>query len=161
MRWPQQEEFTAARTADIDLSRFNDDYRRAQTEEAANAYSPVPDGRYRVIVENVELGTAKSTGNPLLKWRLRITSSPCQNRVLFKNSSITSNSIEWVKKELKVCGLDLEPFSDLPRKLGTLVGVELEISKATKGEYDNIYFNRRVTAQAAAELAELSDDLPF
>lgn len=160
MRWPLATDTES--TAVVDLSRFDDDYRRAQVEqESQPVYASVPDGRYRVMVENVELTTAKTSGNPLLKWRLRITGEDQKNRLLFKNRAITSTTIEFVKKEMNVLGVDLEPFSSLPQKLGDLVNVELMISKITKGEYENIYFNKRLTPQSPDQLAELSDDLPF
>ncbi len=149
-------------TAVVDLSRFDDDYRRAQTDtDTTPVHIAVPDGKYRVMVESVELTTAKSSGNPLLKWRLRITGEDQKHRVLFKNRAITGTTIEWVKKEMNVLGIELEPFSSLPQKLNELVNVELMISKVTKGEYENIYFNKRITPHTEDHLAELSDDLPF
>ncbi len=149
-------------TAVVDLSRFDDDYRRAQVEQdSAPVYISVPDGKYRVLVESVELTTAKASGNPMLKWRLRITGEDQKHRGLFKNRAITGTTIDWVKKEMNVLGVELEPFSSLPQKLGELVNVELMISKVTKGEYENIYFNKRLSPHTEDRLAELSDDLPF
>jgi hypothetical protein len=163
-----------------DLSRFNEEYRRApaeQEQQREQGWKPrtrfvAPDGKYEVMVESVELTTAKSSGNPLLKWRLRITSGPHENKVLFKNRAITPNTIEWVKKELQICGLDLEPFSNLPSRLRELANLELAVSKVTRGEHDSIYVNKRIhqppaRAARAAELEpeaepdEISDDLPF
>jgi len=165
-----------------DLSRFNEDYRRAPSEQeqqlAQQGWKPMtrfvaPDGKYQVMVESVELTTAKSSGNPLLKWRLRITSGPHENKLMFKNRAITPNTIEWVKKELQICGLELEPFSNLPGRLRDLANVELAVSKVTHGEHDNIYVNKRIRQSRAcagprmeAELPEaepdgISDDLPF
>ncbi len=159
MRWPQTIEES---TAVVDLRRFDDDYRRAQVEQAPPPqYVSVPDGKYRVSIEHVELTTAKASGNPLLKWKLRITGDDQKHRVIFKNRAITSSTIDWVKKEMNVLGVELEPFSSLPDKLGELVNVELMISKVTKGEYENVYFNKRLSPYAADQLAELSDDLPF
>jgi hypothetical protein len=149
-------------TAVVDLSRFDDDYRRAQIEpDSTPVYVSVPDGKYRVMIENVELTTAKTSGNPLLKWRLRITGEDQKHRVLFKSRAITASTIDWVKKEMNVLGVELEPFSSLPQKLGELLNVELMVSKVTKGEYENIYFNKRLTPHTEDKLAELSDDLPF
>ena len=97
----------------------------------------------------------------MLKWRLRITGEDQKNRIMFKNRAITSTTIEWVKKEMNVFGVELEPFSSLPQKLGELMNVEVMISKVTKGEHENIYFNKRLSPPTADRLAELSDDLPF
>lgn len=171
-----------------DLSRFNEDYRRKTTATApaeqqqqaaefrAATRFVAPDGQYQVMVENVELTTAKSSGNPLLKWRMRITSGPYENKLLFKNRAITANTIEWVKKELQVCGLELEPFSNLPYRLRELANLELAVSKVTKGEHDNVYVNKRLGGAGAKsgdgrggrqvsepepEFDGVSDDLPF
>jgi hypothetical protein len=161
MRFPFTE-VAEPTTAVVDLSRFDDDYRRAKVEpDTTPVFIPVPDGRYRVMVEAVELTTAKASRNPLLKWRLRITGEDQKNRLLFKNRAITGTTIDWVKKEMAVLGVELDPFSSLPDKLNELVNVELMISKVTKGEYENIYFNKRITPHSEDKLAELSDDLPF
>ncbi len=152
----------------VDLSRFDEDYRRAPASEQqqsrpaqAQMRFGLPDGQYRVTVESVELTTAKSSGNPLLKWRFRVTAGAFENRLLFKNRAITPNTIEWVKKEMKACGLELEPFSDLPHRLRDLLNVQLAIAKVTKGDNENIYINKRLTPKCEGDLAELSDDLPF
>ena len=166
MKWPQ-DTVCVEPTAVVDLSRFNEEYRRTKTEDATAPQQSsqtrfgVPDGQYRVCVDSVELTTARSSGNPLLKWKLRILAGPFENRWLFKNRAITPSTLEWVKKEMRVCGLELEPFSDLPHRLSELVNTELMVSKLTRGEYENIYLNKRVTPPNEGEIAELADDLPF
>lgn len=135
---------------DVDLSRFDDDYRSVQVERPQPAQTQmrfgIPDGRYKVRVENVELTVAKSSGNPMLRYRMRIMVGPFESRLIVKNRAITSATIEYVKKELDTCGLELEPFSNLPMRLGDLTNMELEIAKVTKGDYENIYFNKRLSA---------------
>jgi hypothetical protein len=166
MKWPQGT-VCVDPTATVDLSRFNDEYRRTKTEDAPPASHPsqtrfgVPDGQYRVNVDSVELTTAKSSGNPMLKWKLRVLAGPYEHRWLFKNRVITPATLEWVKKEMAVCGLELEPFSDLPHRLAELVNTELLVAKLTRGEYENIYLNKKVTPPNEGEIAELADDLPF
>ncbi|MBY0507895.1 MAG: DUF669 domain-containing protein [Bryobacteraceae bacterium] len=140
----------------IDLSQFDAEYRRQLTNPDA-AQSEVPDGRYHVNVENVELTEAKSSGAPMLKWTLRILGPSHINRLLWHNKVISTNSMPFVAQELKICGLNLENFSDLPRHLGKLLDVQLEITKRTKDAYINIYFENRMNVPKDEE-----DDLvPF
>ena len=54
----------------VDLSRFDNDFADAPVEE--KEFDSVPDGKYQVNVDKVEITTAKTTGNPMLKWTLKI-----------------------------------------------------------------------------------------
>jgi hypothetical protein len=150
-----------------DLSRFDTRYAQpptapppARTTNTPNALS-LPDGKYRVAVERLELTTAKTSGQPMLKWWLRVAGGQFDGRLLFKNRVISDATLEWVRKEMLVCELELRPFSSLPERLGELHGAALAISKVTKNGYENIYINRRLTPQPEAGIAELEDDLPF
>ena len=53
----------------IDLAQFDDDFAQAEVEE--REFETIPDGKYRVNVERVELTRAQTSGNPMLKWTLR------------------------------------------------------------------------------------------
>jgi hypothetical protein len=143
----------------IDLSEFDSEYRRQSNNPSPNRSGavPIPDGRYRVRVENVELTTSKTSGQPMLKWTLRIAGPTHSNRCLWKNRVINQQTMRWVTDELSLCGLDLEPFSQLPRRLGELVDLELDITKKTTNGYEDVYFNQRVGQPSAAG----DDDLPF
>lgn len=137
-----------------DLSRFNDAYRK---EADTPAFTPVPDGRYRVEVDAVELGETANTGNPVLKWTLRISGDDHAGRVLFKRRVITDKTIRFLKSELKTCGLELSEFSDLPQHLDDLKGIHLEVMKKTNGDWVDIYFENRLDGPEAPA----DDDLPF
>ena len=132
----------------IDLAQFDDGFRSETTEERAE-FEPVPDGKYQVAVEKVEL-TQSSTGNPMLKWTLRILAPRFLNRFLWRNSVFTHNTLKYVKTDLHLCGLDLEKLSELPKQLDKLLDVKLEVTKKTKGDNENIYFNRRIETAASA-----------
>ena len=54
----------------LDLRKFDQAYALAQ---AAEVFARVPDGRYQVVIENVELTTTKTTSNPMFKWKLRMS----------------------------------------------------------------------------------------
>jgi hypothetical protein len=127
----------------IDLSQFDAGFRTEQAAERSD-YDSVPDGKYQVNVEKVELTEAHTTGNPMLKWTLRIIAPQQVNRLMWRNSVITANTLKFIKTDLHVCGLDLERLSDLPNHLGRLLDVKLEVTKRTKGDNENIFFNRRI-----------------
>lgn len=131
----------------IDLAQFDDDFQSEATAERGD-FETVPDGKYQVAVEKVEL-TQSSTGNPMLKWTLRILAPRFANRFLWRNSVFTANTLKYVKTDLHLCGLDLEKLSELPKHLGKLLEVKLEVTKKTKGDNENIYFNRRIETAAS------------
>ncbi len=127
----------------IDLAQFDDDFRGEQTEERGD-FEGVPDGKYQVTVEKVELTEAQSTGNPMLKWTLRVIAPKFVDRLMWRNSVITHNTLKYLKTDLHICGLDLDKLSELPKHLSKLLDVKLEVTKKTKGDNENIYFNGRI-----------------
>ena len=131
----------------IDLAQFDDDFQGEATAERGD-FETVPDGKYQVAVEKVEL-TQSSTGNPMLKWTLRILAPRFANRFLWRNSVFTHNTLKYVKTDLHLCGLDLDKLSELPKHLDKLLDVKLEVTKKTKGDNENIYFNRRIETAAS------------
>jgi hypothetical protein len=147
----------------IDLSQFDADFRSEQPEERGD-FESVPDGKYQVAVEKVELTEAQSTGNPMLKWTLRVIAPKFANRLMWRNSVITHNTLKYVKTDLHLCGLDLEKLSDLPKQLKKLLDVKLEVTKKTKGDNENIFFNRRIeTGRTSGNFRQEADDalVPF
>jgi hypothetical protein len=132
----------------IDLSQFDDDFRGEQPAERED-FESVPDGKYQVTVEKVELTEAQSTGNPMLKWTLRVIAPTFVNRLMWRNSVITHNTLKYLKTDLHLCGLDLDKISDLPKHLKKLLDLKLEVTKKTKGDNANIFFNRRIDNERA------------
>jgi len=140
--------------SDLDLTQFDDDFAEAPVEE--REFEDIPDGKYQVNVEKVELTRAQSSGNPMLKWTLKILGPRFAGRLLWRNSVMASKeNLKWLKTDLHTCGLEIEKLSDLPARLGDLLDVELEVTKRTKGESENIYFNRRIVVE---DLAGIEDD---
>ena len=72
---------------------------RVETAEERGDFETVPDGKYQVTVEKVEL-TQASTGNPILKWTLRIRGPQFINRLLWRNNVFTHTSLKFVKTAL-------------------------------------------------------------
>jgi len=125
----------------MNLSRFNRVF-SAETVPPPS-FGEVPDGRYRVLITDLEL-TLASTGNPVLKYGMRIGAGPCAGRMIWKRRAITANTLRYTKSELLTCGLRLERLSHLNRRLAELQGIGLEVSKVSKGEKSDVFFNRRL-----------------
>ncbi len=133
----------SARDPSIDLTQFDDDFEQAPIEE--RSFDEVPDGKYQVNVDKVEIVRAKSSGNPMLSWVLRIIAPRFQGRLLFRHNVLaTRENMKWLKNDLHVCGLDLAKVSELQDRLGELLDVKLEVTKRTRGEHTNVYLNRRI-----------------
>lgn len=142
---------------DIDLSQFDDDYESAEVED--REFEPVPDGKYQTRVQSVELTRAKSSGNPMLKWTIKILAPTHAGRLLWRNNVMASKeNIKWLKNDLHVCGIELEKLSDLPNRLEELLDLTLEITKRTRGENENIYLNRRIEIDAGDRDSEPARD---
>ena len=152
------QDYDTTGTSDLDLAQFDDDFAEAPVEE--REFEDIPDGKYQVNVEKVELTRAQSSGNPMLKWTLKILGPRFAGRLLWRNSVMASKeNLKWLKTDLHTCGLEIEKLSDLPTRLGDLLDVKLEVTKRTKGESENIYLNRRIVVE---DLAPEDDSLaPF
>lgn len=149
----------------FDLAQFDDDFEKAAVEE--REFEEPPDGKYQVIVDRVEMARSQTANNPMLKWQLKIIGPRCAGRILFRNNMIVSpENIKWLKNDLFICGLELQKLSDLPGRLGELLDVTLEVKKQTRGEYSNIYLQRRIQIDVPPGLAadrrdSSADMLPF
>jgi len=127
----------------IDLAQFDDTFDTAEVEE--REFEDVPDGKYQVNVDKVELTRAKTSHNMMLKWTLRIIAPAHKGRLLWRNNVIaTDGNIKWLKQDLYTCGLQLKKLSDLPANLEQLLNLKLQVTKRTTGENENIYINKRI-----------------
>lgn len=148
----------------IDLAQFDEDFAAAELKE--REFEPVPDGKFQASVKRVELTRSKTSDTPMLKWTLEILAPTCQGRLLFRNNTIGSaENIKWLKTDLHTCGLDLNKLSDLPANLAKLLDVKLEVTKRTRGENENVYFNRRIVMEDGGRLPGdanwHNEDIPF
>jgi len=149
----------------MDLAQFDDDFVTADVEE--KDFEAVPDGKYQVKVDRVELTRSETSGNPMLKWALKILGPTHKGRLLWRNNVIASkDNVKWLKQDLYTCGLQMDKLSDLPGKLETLLDVGLEVTKRTKNEFENIYFNRRIVLSdedvaAPSTGHDVDDMIPF
>jgi hypothetical protein len=140
----------------VDLSGFDDDFATAEAPE----YDEVPDGKYQVRIESVRLDSSQK-GDPMIKFDLEVISGAQAGRHIFKNAVITQASIPYVKGDLKTLGLELAKFSQLAGRLEELLDVTLEVTKRTRGDYANVYFNRRIRIAAGSSGEFSQDQVPF
>jgi len=134
----------------FDLAQWDEEYVNAPIEE--REFESVPDGKYQVVVDRVELTKSQNTNNTMLKWKLKVLGPKREGAVLWRNNVIaTKNNVKWLKNDLHVCGLDIEKLSDLPANLKRLLDVRLEVTKKTRGENENIYINRRLVSDTGSD----------
>lgn len=122
------------------LAKFDDKYAAA----VPLANTKVPDGKYEVQIASVSLGWSRK-GDQMLTYDMVVLVGPHANRHIFKNSVISDASVPVVKGDLQKLGMELDRFSDLSSRTGELVGLTLRITKLTKGEYTNVYFDKCIT----------------
>jgi hypothetical protein len=140
----------------VDLTSFDDEFDSAE----APTQEEVPDGKYQVRIETVRLEHSQK-GDPMIKWDLQVVSGSQAGRHIFKNSVITQASLPYVKGDLKTLGIELAKFSALAGRLEELLDVTLEVTKRTRGDYSNVYFNRRIQIAAAATSQVADENAPF
>ena len=141
---------------DVNLSEYDDQFNQAEEP----GFDNIPDGKYQVNVDKAEITKAKTSGNPMLKWTLKIIGPTQINRLLW-TYHVLNNSIgqSWLKKDLNLCDIHLNKLSDLPKNLENLLDVKLEVTVRTRDDSTNVYFNRRL---ADNEVPEVKDDgTPF
>lgn len=144
---------------DFGLEQFDEEYASAEVEE--RDFEPIPDGKFQVQVDRIEMTHAKNSGNPMLKWALKILGPTHQGRLLWRNNMLVSaENIRWLKGDLHICGLELEKLSELPANLEKLLDVKLEVTKRTRGDNENIYLNRRIVMDDVPE-DDMDGDVPF
>lgn len=152
----------------MDLTEYNDMYEDAEVQDK---FSMVPDGKYQVYIDEISIEETKHTHKPMIKWTFKIMSGVYESKLLWKNSVITDDkkSMDYIKTDLLICGLELKKFSDLQKRLGELLNVQLEvqtkIKKADpndpeKRDSQNVWIQRKLkTGENFDTLSE--DDIPF
>jgi hypothetical protein len=127
-------------TKPIDLSSLDNAYAQAPVPGPA----PLPDGPYLVEIQSVELRATRHSQRPMLCWTLRVLApTPFLGRRLWRNQVLAQSNLGWLKKDLRLCGIELDKLSDLPRHLEHLRALRLEIVKHTRDDFQSISFRRR------------------
>ncbi|MGH7143370.1 MAG: DUF669 domain-containing protein [Planctomycetota bacterium] len=151
---PPQEQ--AGADAWSELAELDEEFDRAKPIETGD----LPDGKYQVRIQKAYLDKSQ-TGNPMLKYDLIVLSGPHAGRHLFKNSMLLEAALPFFKADLKALGISLPKFHDLPNHLNQMIDQTLEVTKKTKGEYSNVYFNKRIEILAGDGAGESDGPVPF
>ncbi len=126
----------------VDLTHLDGTFGTA--EATTNGAAP-PDGKYQVNVDKAEIVRSKTNSQPMLKWTLKIIAPNHVGRLMWRyNMLATPENMKWLKGDLQTCGLMLDKVSNLQSRLAELLDVKLEVTKRTRGEHENIYFNKRL-----------------
>ena len=143
-----------------ELSQLDDDYESIEVEQ--NRYDDIPDGKYQVKIDRISIEESKNN-NLMLRYVLKILNGNYTGRLLFKNTMIIPDTLKYLKQEISICQIECKKLSDLQNKLTNFLDIMLEVTKKTKGEYENIYFNRKITLNNIEydKTYIPDDDIPF
>jgi hypothetical protein len=147
---------------DIDNS---DTYDKAEAAKSGDFGEPVPDGKYQCIIDKAWLALSgpqsKNPGSRMLRWQLKIIGGKYGGRMLFRINMIESpDNIKWLKGDLEVCGLTIHKLNELKERVGSLIGVGVEVQVKNQGKdsqgrpNSNVYLNKAVEIDRAAAGAE-------
>lgn len=144
-------------SGDFDLASLDEDFANAIAPERTGP-APIPDGKYLVRIDNVNLVKSKTSGEPMLAFELVVIQGELEKRKLFRNMVLNHKTLSFAKRDLAMLGWtgklsELENFER--RKV--LLDVQLEVNVRTKGQdaqgrpNTNIYFDKLVIAGASSE----------
>lgn len=143
-----------------DLEQFDDDYTTTEVDESVTG-EPLPDGKYQMVTEKVELLYSKNN-NAMLVWQLRVLGPRYVGRKHWhRNMIVTKENIKWLKRDLVTAGLKIEKLSLLPQHLNELLDLVVEVQLKTKGEHQNSFLNKRITQAAPPDDPFGDDDVRF
>lgn len=135
----------------VDLSHLEDDFAAAAEEKARN-FDPLPDGKYVVRVAEA-LVTESKSGTAMLKWQLQVVGGRFNGRFMWRQNMLESKqNCGWLKRDLAVCDITLAKVNDLNERARELVGLHLEVTQKTAGQYSNVYLNRLLSPIEVAAL---------
>jgi hypothetical protein len=104
------------------------------------------DGTYQVEIMAADAGNSQK-GNLQLAWGLKVlTECEKQGHEFKKYSQLASaENLKWFQRELYRLGIMPEPkLRGMIGQAQTLIGSRAEIVVKTKGEFQNVYFQKRI-----------------
>lgn len=143
-----------------DLAQFDGDWGELPDTPT---FDRLPDGRYQVIITGTGIERSKTSGRLQLRWEFTVVGGPHKNRRVWNYHGLDhADSLPYLKRDLAAAGLELGRLSDLPRRLTELDGVMLEVQLKTRGEYQNVYINKRLSDNLPQTFDNFrEDDVPF
>ena len=141
----------------FDLEQFDDDFDSAECDFGGEAVD-VPDGKYQMSVESAKLERSKA-GNAMLLWQMRVMGPRHSGRRHWhRNMMMSAQNMKWLKRDLYTAGIRITKTSDLPGCLQDFQDVLLEVQLKTKGDNQNSYINKRLSAAEVPDLPGADDD---
>lgn len=136
----------------LDLNQLNELERRAlrMADDAEQAeaveFTTAPAGRYQVIVDDVELKEARSSGNPMMAWKLRIVSGEHKGSYIWDNVVMSDKAHGMNKGKMAKVGIDyIIPNLLRGIRSGEFKGLAFEVLRTARGndQNGNPQFNTR------------------
>ena len=141
----------------FDLEQFDDDFDSAECDFGGEAVD-LPDGKYQMSVESAKLERSKA-GNAMLLWQMRVMGPRHSGRRHWhRNMMMSAQNMKWLKRDLYTAGIRITKTSDLPGCLQDFQDVLLEVQLKTKGDNQNSYINKRLSAAEVPDLPGADDD---
>lgn len=138
--------------SDFDLASLDEDFANAVAPERTGP-PPIPDGKYLVRIDNVNLTKSKTSGDPMLAFELIVIQGELEKRKLFRNMVLTQKTLSFAKRDLAMLGWvgKLSELENFERRK-TLLDVQLEVTVKAKGQDSqgrpniNVYFDKVVVS---------------
>jgi hypothetical protein len=123
----------------------------AQWESTAAAdLRNLPDGVYTATILKCYMSRTKDGGKPSIRWEFGVAlPAVLRGRKVFRTSVVNPEAFPWLKRDLAILGLKLTKISDLPYHCHDVLGKVVEIKVVTKGDRQNVYFNRLIANEAS------------
>lgn len=154
------------------LAKFDDAFAPIQPGRIPNL-DAIPDGDYTMEVASVELQTTARTGEPIVRWLLKILDGPTARvpKVEWANFLRGQDQANLLGADLLILGLPTDTWipghpsgkrfsEELPTGLLTLVGVAFTATKSSKSSGDKTYHNLRIKG-LSSDAAMPKEPLPF
>jgi len=128
------------------------------TEEAPS-FSEVPDDKYEAKIASATLNRSKSSGRRQCSWDLIIISGEMKGRHVFKHDGLEDEQQRsYFRQALAKLGIAWPKKSELAETLSELEGTFAAITVRTKGEFQNVYFDRALDSDDVGDIDDLDDD---
>ncbi|MAF24487.1 hypothetical protein CL634_02785 [bacterium] len=128
---------------EFNLNDLDEEYETHDSEQNTD-FEELPDGKYQVSVDRVELMLSKSGDKRMFKWTLKVINGEFKNRLIWKYSMLEpGDSLGYFKRDLHTLGF-VKTISEVPNNLEFFLDLIIQITKKTKDGADmaSIYFNK-------------------
>lgn len=156
----------------MSLEQFDDSFAPIQPGRTPGL-DVLPDGDYIMEVSTVELQTTQKTGEPIVRWILKIIDGPVSSigRIEWANFLRGQDQANLLGADLMVLGLPTDTWvaghpsgkkfsEELPKGLASLNGCRFTASKTSKSGGVKVYHNLRIKGKAAVSDMP-KEPLPF